>query len=326
MMEGVLIKIKNSKGTKKKMAQWALAVGARVSEAKYAGRFPNPLDLVQYRIADRLVLSKVRQAMGLGRAEKLASGAAALAPHISKWFRCLGLEILEDFGQTESTGVICVTEPGVESAGSVGKPAPGIEFKIAEDGEIMTRGRNVFKGYFKDDTSTANTLSSEGWLHTGDLGEIDPRGLVKIKGRKKEILKTSGGKMIAPLPIEETLKAAEIISQVCLVGDGRKYVSALITLTEDTLRQLQSRPGVLDQTVIREEDIQRQVKSKIDEVNRTLASYEKIKKFAIISREFSIADGEMTPTLKMKRNVIETRFRAVIDELYPVGAGAEAAE
>lgn len=315
MMEGVLSKVRRSSGIQQRLATWALSVGARVAEAKYAGKFPNPVDLIQLEIADRLVLRKVRHAMGLGEAVRLASGAAALAAHISRWFRALRLEILEDFGQTESTGVICVTEIGVESAGTVGKPIEGSEFKIAEDGEIMVRGRQVFKGYFKDDAATAATME-DGWLHTGDLGEINERGLVRIKGRKKEILKTSGGKMVAPLPIEETLKAATIISQVCIVGDGRKYLSALITLSEETLKELKGRPGALDTEVVRDESILKEVKGHVDGLNKGLASFEKIKRFAVLSREFSIADGEMTPTLKMKRNVIETRFRVIIDDLY----------
>lgn len=315
MMEGVQTKVRNSEGAKKKLATWALAVGARVAEAKYSNRFPNPLDLVQLQLADKLVLSKVRHAMGLGKAQMLASGAAALAPHISKWFRCLGLEILEDFGQTESTGVICMTQPGVESAGTVGKPVPGIEVKLADDGEILTRGRHVFVGYYKDEENTRATLEG-GWLHTGDLGEINERGLMKIRGRKKEILKTSGGKMIAPLPMEERLKAADIISQVCIVGDGRKYLSAIITLTEPVLTELQKKPGSLSDTTITDGEIIKQVKSYVDELNKSLAGFEQIKRFTVLSKEFSIADGEMTPTLKMKRNVIEARFRNVIDAMY----------
>ncbi|MGK4007243.1 long-chain fatty acid--CoA ligase [Sorangium sp. So ce1036] len=316
MMDGVLAKVRGGKGAKKKLAEWALSVGARVAEAKYAGRAPSPLDVVQLKVADRLVLGKVRAALGLGKAELLASGAAALAPHISRWFRALGLEILEDFGQTESTGVICMTEPGVESAGTVGKPVPGLEFKLAEDGEILTRGRHVFVGYYKDQAATEAALDEGGWLRTGDLGEWNERGQLKIRGRKKEVLKTSGGKMIAPLPIEERLKAAEIISQVCMVGDGRKYLSALITLTEIKLAELQDRGALRGDTVITSVEVVGQVKAHVDALNAELASFEQIKKFTVLGREFSIQDGEMTPTLKMKRSVIEQRFRDVIDQMY----------
>ena len=320
MMEGVMNKVARGTGAKKQMAVWAMGVGARVAAARYGKRFPNPLDLIQYAVADKLVLSKIRKALGLGHAEALASGAAALPAHVSRWFRSIGLEILEDFGQTESTGVICGTERGVESAGTVGKPVPGTEFKIADDGEILSRGRHVFVGYFKDEASTASTLDQEGWLHTGDLGEITDQGLVRIRGRKKEILKTSGGKMIAPLPIEEALKAAPIISQVCMVGDGRKYLAALITLSEGKLIELQSQGGkVLTGITVADAKVVSEVKQHVDALNKELPSYEQIKRFSVLAKEFSIADGEMTPTLKMKRNVIETRYKDVIDQMYTGG-------
>lgn len=314
MMEGVLHKVESGKGAKKKLAKWALDVGARVADAKYSGRTANPLDLIQLKIADKLVLSKVRQALGLGKAEMLASGAAALPAHVSKWFRSLQLEILEDYGQTESTGVICMTEPGVESAGTVGKPIPGVEFKLAEDGEILTRGRHVFVEYFKEPAATASTLT-DGWLHTGDLGEKNERGQIRIRGRKKEIMKSSGGKMVAPLPIEEQLKAADIVSQVCMVGDGRKYFAALITLSETYLNELQ-KGGKTSGVVVQDPQVIERVKKHVDQLNKDLATYEQIKRFTVLAKEFSIVDGEMTPTLKMKRNVIEERYRDLIDQMY----------
>ncbi len=325
MMEGVMGKVQAGKGLKKHLASWALGVGARRAHK----RFPQsgqaqplsilPLDLLQNPLADRLVLSKVRAALGLGKAELLASGAAALPAHVCRWFRSIGLEILEDYGQTESTGVICMTERGKDCAGTVGRAVPGIEVKLAEDGEILTRGRHVFKGYFKDAESTAKTLK-DGWLCTGDLGRWDERGYLCIQGRKKEVLKTSGGKMVAPLPIEERLKAYEEVSQVCVVGDGRKYLGALITLSEGFLARLheqypQLRNGSLGPTLTLPEVLE-PIKKHIAELNQSLAGFEQIKRFAVLAREFSILEGEMTPTLKMKRNVIETRYREVIDQLY----------
>ncbi len=315
MMEGVQHKVANGKGAKKKMAEWALAVGARVAKARFSGGTVNPLDLIQLRLADKLVLSKIRAALGLAKAETLASGAAALPSHVSWWFRSIGLEILEDFGQTESTGVICMTEPGVESAGTVGKPVHGLEVKIAEDGELLTRGRHVFKGYYKDEASTAATLEG-GWLHTGDLGEVNERGLIRIRGRKKEILKTSGGKMIAPVPIEEALKAAPLISQVCMVGDGRKYLSVLVTLSEGKMAELKTQGAVGNDRTITRSDVVAEVGQYIAELNGKLANYEQIKRFVVLSAEFSIIEGEMTPTLKMKRNVIESRYRDLIEQMY----------
>jgi len=316
MMEGVLKKVDHGSEVKKAMAKWAFATGTRISEAKYAKRMPAITDWLQWKVADRLVLSKVRHALGLSKAEALASGAATLAPSVSLWFRSIGLEINEDYGQTESTGVICMTKRDVDCLGTVGAAVDGLEVKIAEDGEILTRGKHVFIGYFRDDVSTAQALDQSKWLHTGDLGEFDSRGFVRIRGRKKEILKTSGGKMVAPLPIEEALKSASVISQVCMVGDGRKYLSALITLSESKLAELAKANGTLKGVIITAPHVVNEIKQHIDQLNSTLPTYEQIKKFAILSREFSIADGEMTPTLKMKRNVIEDRYQQVIQQFY----------
>jgi long-chain acyl-CoA synthetase len=317
MMEGVMHKIHAASAPKKKLADWALNVGAQFSEIQLSGKTPSLRLWAEYLAADQLVLSKIRQALGLAQAQALASGAAPLPAHVSRWFRSLGLEILEDYGQTESTGVICMTEPGVESAGTVGKPVEGTQFKIAPDGEILTRGRHVFLGYLKNESATQEALS-DGWLHTGDLGEINSRGQVQIRGRKKEILKTSGGKMIAPVPIEDDLKSrVSTISQVCMVGDNRKYLSALITLTEDRLKELRHRKlGALDQPTISDSDVLSEIKKGVDALNRTLSGYEQIKKFSVLSREFSIAEGEMTPTLKMKRAVIEKKFADLIEGMY----------
>lgn len=321
MMEGVQNKVRATTGVKRKLMDWALDIGARVAADRFGGRSPHPLDLAQLKLADKLVLSKIRAALGLKHAETLASGAAALAPHVSKWFRSIGLEIVEDYGQTESTGVVCMTEVGVESAGTVGKPVPHTEFKLAPDGEILTRGRHVFIGYFKDDAATKATLV-DGWLHTGDLGEFTETGLLRIRGRKKEILKTSGGKMIAPGPLEDKLKASDLISQVCIVGDGRKFLSALITLSEQELARVaksaagSSNAGAGEASAIEDPQILAAVGKTIEDLNRELASYEQIKRFTVLNREFSIAEGEMTPTLKMKRNVVEKRFQKLIDAMY----------
>jgi long-chain acyl-CoA synthetase len=321
MMEGVQNKLKAAPPARRKLAQWALHAGAQYMSARFEKRKPTLSETVQFRIAEKLVIGKVRHALGLTRAEILASGAASLPAHVSKWFRSLGLEILEDFGQTESTGVICMTEAGVECAGTVGRGVPGIDVKIADDGEIMTRGRHVFVGYFKDPENTAKTVV-DGWLLTGDLAEKTPEGLIRIRGRKKEIMKTSGGKMIAPVPIEDRLKVADIIGQVCMVGDGRKYFGALITLSDAVRAELERKPGSRDeQWVVTDAEIIRQVKAHVDDLNKELASFEQIKKFAVIAREFSVEEGEMTPTLKMKRAMIEQRFRPVIDSFYQGGGG-----
>ncbi len=239
-----------------------------------------------------------------------------LPVHVTRWFHSLGCEILEVFGQTESTAIIFMTEKGKDQAGSVGSTVRGIEVKIAEDGEVLTRGRSVFKGYFKNPEATAQTIDAEGWLHTGDLAETTAQGVTRIRGRKKEIMKTSGGKIVAPLHIEEELKAAPIISQVCLVGDGRKFISALITLTEGKMLEVSKSSGSVKAERVVLPAVVKEVQAYVDQLNRNLASYEQVKKFAVLSKEFSIERGEMTPTLKMKRNVIEATYQSIIDSFY----------
>ncbi len=316
MMEGVSHKVSEAPPLRRVLAHWAFSMGAKKSKAQYAGRSLSYADQAQWLLAERLVLSKVRTALGLKKANALASGAAILPIHVSKWFHTLGCEINEVFGQTESTGIILMTERGKDQAGTVGVAPKGMEVKIAEDGEILTRGRHVFKGYFKNPEATAATVDSEGWLHTGDLAEKTAQGAMRIRGRKKEIMKTSGGKIVAPLHIEEELKAAPLISQVCLVGDGKKFISALITLTEGKMAELAKVKGALEGPVVTHPSVVKEVQSYIDQLNHKLAGYEQIKKFAVLSKEFSIDRGEMTPTLKMKRNVIESRYQDLINAFY----------
>jgi len=315
MMEKVQLTISHAPLMRKALATWAIWQGGDKMKSKFEDRSRGRIAQVADFLAAQLVLSKVRKKMGLGRATILASGAAPLPAHVSRWFRSIGLEILECYGMTETTAVISITLPGKDCAGTVGKPLDGCEFKFAPDGEIWTKGRHIFLGYYKDPENTAATLE-DGWLKTGDLGEWTKEGYVKIRGRKREIMKTSGGKMIAPVPIEEQLKVAEFISQVCLVGDNRKYLSALITLAEGTLKQLNDKKAKIEKGLIIDQEILTKVKAEIARVNQSLSSYEQVKKFAVLDREFSIVEGEMTPTMKMKRSTIESRFKTVIDGFY----------
>ncbi|MBC7387019.1 MAG: long-chain fatty acid--CoA ligase [Cryobacterium sp.] len=315
MVEGVVSKVDKGKGAKKQLALWALGLGKKVNNARLNHLPVSVVENLTYPLAKKLVLAKVRKALGLGKAHLIASGAAPLPAHVSKWFRGIGLEIFECYGLTETTGMVSITLPGVDCAGTVGKPLEGTEFKLGEDGEIMTKGRHVFLGYRNDEKNTKEALE-DGWLHTGDLGEWTSAGLLRIVGRKKDIMKTSGGKMIAPAPIEDKLRESNVISQVCLVGDNRKYVSAILTLSESALLDLRATPGAMVDGVVVDEAMLAQVQSQFDLVNKGLASFEQVKRFKVIDREFSIEDGEMTPTMKMKRNVIEQRFRPLIDQMY----------
>lgn len=309
MMEAVERKLRESGMVRRKLARWAFAVARTVAEAEYTTG-PSRVALLQLMLARRLVLSRIKKALGLLRAGYCVSGAAPLPVHVKKWFLGLGIDILEDFGQTESSGVICVTPPGVDCAGSVGKAVPGIEFTIADDGEILTRGRHVFQGYFRAPEATRATVT-DGWLHTGDLGKIE-NGLVHIIGRKKELLKTSGGKMIAPVPIEESIKrASPLISEVCLVGDGRKYFSALVTLCAQALKD-----EAQDRFVIDEPRVIQEIQSACDKANLALSCYAQVKHFKVLANDFSVQTGELTPTLKLKRRAIEHRYQKIIEQMY----------
>ena len=231
MVEGVQERLSKAPLAKKITARIAFAWGSRA-----------PLFL------QSLVFTPVKKGLGLMRASIAASGAAPLSIHVSDWFHSIGLEIFDTYGATEG-GIICATVPGEVSTGTVGRPLRGCEVQIATDGEILAKGRNLFLGYFKDEALTKASMT-DGWYHTGDLGTFTPEGLLKIIGRKKEIMKTSGGKMIAPVPIEEKLKEVPFISQVCLVGDNRKYLTALITLSESALKQLASEPQAIKDGVV----------------------------------------------------------------------------
>jgi len=318
MMEGVNTKISQASPLRKKLALWAMKVTADHFEKNLRGEPLGLTDVIQEKIARKLVISKIRNAMGLGVDVQCASGAAALSPTVVKWFRGLGVDIAECYGQTETTGVITMTIRGKDGSGTVGVPGPGTEVKLMEDGEILARGRHVFKGYLKNNKATEDTIRN-GWVHTGDLGKKTAEGYIKIIGRKKEIMKSSGGKMIAPQPIEENLKMESMISQVCMVGDGKRYFTALITLDELTLTGLQSKNGseAQNESVV-DKEVLSQVSERVDRLNTKLAGYEKIKYFKVLSEEFSIDKGEMTPTLKMKRNIIEQNYKHLIEAMYGI--------
>jgi long-chain acyl-CoA synthetase len=317
MMEGVMSKISKAATTQKTLALWALSQGEQYWGALFSGQKPSLLLTAQYHLAHRLVLAKVKKAMGLGEAYLLGSGAAPLPAHVCRWFRSLGLQILECYGLTETTGIVCGTLPGMEMAGTVGYPMPGFETQLMDDGEIATRGRQVFMGYFREQGQALFSPLEDGWFKTGDLGAKTAEGYIRIVGRKKEIMKTSGGKMIAPVPIEEKLKLSGLIAQACLVGDNRKYLSVLVTLNEDLLKEAKAlESDIADKGIVTNAAIRNKINAVVETTNQSLASFEQVKKFTILSRDFSIADGEMTPTLKMKRSVIENRFKGLIDQMY----------
>lgn len=301
-----------------KIFRWSCQVGDQISDLKL-NKQPIPFGLnLKYKIASKLVFSKIQAALG-GNVRWCISGAAPLSPYIGKFFHAAGILILEGIGMTENTSFTNVNRYDNYRFGWVGLPGPGIEQKIAEDGEIMYRGRNVMKGYYKMPEETAETITKDGWLHTGDLGEIDSEDFMRVTGRKKDLIITAGGKNIAPTAIESVLSSSKYINQVCVIGDARKYLSALVTLDADNTMEYAREKNIQFSGIndlLKNKEIIKLIESVVAEKNSEFASFESIKKVAIVP-EFTIDNGLLTPTLKIKRNVAMERFKKEIEAMYP---------
>lgn len=302
-------------GLKKAIAKWARGVGL---QAGYAIQRGEPLPAL-HGLADKLVFSKVKQALGLDRCRIQVTSAAPISRSTLEFFLSLGIPIYEVFGMSECTGPATISTPEKWATGKAGFELPGTEVRIFPDGEICMRGRNVFKGYFKNPEATAEALDGEGWLHSGDIGTIDDRGLLQITDRKKDLLITAGGENIAPQVLEGLLKGIPVIAQACVVGDARKYLGALLTLDPEKLPKIASEIGsnAKDvQSAATDEAFKRFLQGEIDKVNGKLAQVQSIKRWTIIPNEFTIDGGELTPTMKMKRKVIREKYGAQIESLY----------
>ncbi len=304
-------------GLAEKIFNWAFSVGHRVGELKLARKpVPFVLDL-KHRLATRLVLSKIQEALG-GRVRWCISGAAPLNPDIGRWFHAAGVLIVEGIGMTENTSFSNLNRYDDYRFGWVGPPGPGIEQKIADDGEICFRGRNVMKGYYKMPEETAEVITEDGWLKTGDVGEIDGENFLRITGRKKEIIVTSGGKNIAPARIEGILATSRYINQVLVVGDSRNYLTALITLDPDSTAEYARQHGIgfaSAEELAMHPEIVALIESEVEKKNRGLASFETIKKVRLVP-EFTIDNGLLTPTMKVKRRKAAKRYAGEIAALY----------
>jgi long-chain acyl-CoA synthetase len=300
-----------------KIFNWSVKVGSQVSDLKLAKKPIPPLLNLKYSLATKLVFSKVQEALG-GRVRWCISGAAPINPEIAKFFHGAGVLVVEGIGMTENTSFTNLNRYDNYRFGWVGPTGPGIEQKTAEDGEVLYRGRNVMREYYKMPEETAETLTPDGWQHTGDLGEIDDEGFLKITGRKKDLIVTAGGKNVAPSAIEGLLATSKYITQVCVIGDRRKYLTALITVDEDNVRAFAEDRGIAFESLddlLSNRDIVELIRSVVDEKNAELASFETIKDFRLLE-EFSIENGLLTPTLKVKRNVAMERFADEIEEMY----------
>jgi long-chain acyl-CoA synthetase len=317
---GVIQKAVGTPGIKGKLAAWALGEFDKYAAARMEGRQYSSMGLT---LAKKLVFTKIaatlKERLG-GNIQVCVSGSAPLARKIAYFFEFNDLLILEAYGLTENCAGTTANRPNKNKIGTVGAPFPGTELKLAEDGEILIRGPHLMKGYWQNEAATTEVLGDDGWFKTGDIGEVDSDGYVKITDRKKDLIKTSGGKYIAPQNLENALKASTtLLSQVMIHGDRRKYVSVLFTLNEDSARKLLTDKGLSaasSEDLAKHSEVRGALQKVVDELNKTLPSYETIKKFEVLPKDFSIESGELTPSLKIKRKVITTRYMTVLDSMY----------
>lgn len=309
-------------GLKLKIFRWALSVGKAVSQKRQRGEEPTGLLAFQYRLADKLVYSKIKSTFG-GRIRFFVSGGAPLAREIAEFLHAADIMVLEGYGLTETTAATHINRPDAYKFGTVGLPLPGVDVKIAEDGEILVSGPNVLQGYYKRPDATSEALEKIGdkiWFHTGDIGEIDAEGFLRITDRKKDLFKTSGGKYIAPQMIENALKAkSKYVSQVMVYGESRNFVTALITLNEENILVWAKENGLASlsmEEIARHPSVHQLIQADLDAVNQNLPSYETVKKFAIVYPDFSIETGELTPTLKVKRKAVIEKHKSLLDSFY----------
>ena len=302
---------------------WALSVGLERSRTLRAGRRPGPLLALQHLVADGLVFAKLRNLFG-GRLQFFVSGSAPLSREVAEFFDAIGIQVLEGYGLTESSAATHVNLPWRCKLGTVGPALPGMEVRLAEDGEILMRGPWITRGYHGLPEETGEALV-DGWLHTGDIGQVDEDGYLSITDRKKDLIKTSGGKFVAPQELEGRLKAlSPWVSHALVHGDRRNYCVALVTLDEEAIRKWAGERGLGGLSLAelsRRPEVQALVQRSIGELNATLPRYATVKKFAILDRELSEEEGEVTASQKVKRRVVEQRYREVLDSLYPRGEG-----
>jgi long-chain acyl-CoA synthetase len=311
-------KVANDPAYRQRLFAWALKVGGEAFQHRVNRTSPGPALRLKHALADRLVFKKIRARVG-GRIRVFVSGGAPLAKEVAEFFGAAGLLILEGYGLSETSPVIAVNIPDAMRPGTVGRPIPGVEVKIAPDGEILTRGPHVMKGYFRKPDATAAAIDPEGWFHTGDIGHLDPDGFLVITDRKKDLIVTSGGKKVAPQPIENRLKMNPLIGEVVIVGNRRNFPAALVVPNFEALEAWARQKG-LDfksrEELINRPEVVTHYEQIIQEMTQDLAQFEKIKKIALLPSEFTLAAGELTPTLKVKRQVVEEKYKDVIDRLY----------
>jgi long-chain acyl-CoA synthetase len=300
---------------KLKIMNWALATGKKHRAEILVGKTPSS---VSWKIANKLVYSKIREAFG-GCAEVFISGGAPLGMDTAGWFADMGIRIFEGYGLTETSPVIALNFPEAHRIGTVGKALENMQCRFAEDGELEVKGPSVFKGYWKKEKETAEAFTPDGWFKTGDIGNIDEDGFLSITDRKKELLKTSGGKLIAPQPIENKLKANVLVGQAALVGDKHKFACVLISPNFAALEGWAKGQGVATgdrAALVKDAKVKKAYQEIVDKVNLGLPQYESMKRMSLVPEEWTVEDGTLTPSLKLKRRVVEQRYAKEIHEFY----------
>lgn len=317
MYNRVLDKVSKDPVLRQKIFWWAVKQGKKHLDLRQAGK-SIPLGLsIKFKMADKLVFSKLKERVG-GRLRFFMSGGAPLSKEIGEFFACANIIILEGYGLTETSPVITVNTESSFRFGTVGKPVRGVEVQIATDGEILCRGDNVMKGYFNNPEATAEAIDSEGWFHTGDIGEFDSDGFLKITDRKKNLLVTSGGKNIAPAPLENSLITSKFIEQCMVVGDNRNFISALVVPSFEALQEWAQETGISTgkHELMNNEKVEELFNAELEKAMKDFAKFETVKKIKLIPDEWSVESGELTPTLKVKRKVVEAKYAESIDKLY----------
>ena len=318
MMAGIIIKMKDASWFKRKMYAIFTPVGEKMAAARINTEAIPLVLRIKYGMGYLMLFRHLKKELGLLRARIAVSGAAPIAPEVLQFFHSLGVPIMEGWGMTEETGIGTINLPDDIKLGTVGKPIPGVEIKIAEDGEILLRCNHIFVGYWKDPAATAKTVV-DGWLHTGDVGELDDEGRLKITDRKKEIIITSGGKNIAPSEIENRLKCSPYINEAIVIGDGRKFLSALIQIEYDNVGKWAQEQGIAYTTfksLSQNPQIYELIQKEVKEANKEFAQVETVKKFRLLEKELDHDDDELTATLKLRRKTVNQKFGHIIEEMY----------
>ncbi|HEY6906125.1 MAG TPA: long-chain fatty acid--CoA ligase [Ignavibacteriaceae bacterium] len=316
MYSKIIKNVESQSTAKQKIFHWAISIGKQAARARKKGSL-GPLLSVKYRLADKLVFTKLREKTG-GKLRFFISGGAALSPELGEFFEAAGMKIVEGYGLTESSPVIAANRVDDYKFGTVGKVFPGVEIKLAHDGEILARGPNIMQGYYRNKKETDEVLKN-GWLHTGDIGEFDKEGFLKITDRKKHLFKTSAGKYIAPTPIENLFLSSKYIDQFVLIGDRRMYLSALIVPDFEALKEYADSNNIAYTNI---EDLSNNkiiidlIDKELAKIQKNLANYERVRKFTLLERPFSLETGEITPSLKIKRKVVEELYSDKIEEMY----------